>query len=83
MYQMPVRAIKSLLKQELNSFRDGFYNAYPKFIMADVMKEMVSISFHSLNERLENCNSYEELDDYISFAGYRISLEEWINSLGD
>ena len=83
MYQMPVRAIKSILKKELQDFRDGFYNNYPRFIMAEVMKEMVSIAFHQLNAKLENSNSYDELEDYITFAGYRMSLEEWINFLGD
>ena len=80
-YQMPVKAIKRILLQELQSFRDGFYSAYPSFIMSDVQKEMVSISFNHLKNRLDRCNSYQELDNFVSVAGYRMSLEDWINSL--
>ena len=80
-YQMPVKAIKRILLQELQSFRDGFYNAYPSFIMSDVQKKMVGISFHHLKNTLDRCNSYQELDNFVSKAGYRMSLEEWINSL--
>lgn len=80
-YQMPVRAIKNILKKELDEFQKAFHSAYPKFIMADVMKEMVYLAHSQLNDKLANSNTYDELEDYISLAGYRMSLEEWINSL--
>lgn len=81
-YQMPVRAIKNILMQELQGFFDAFYREYPgSFVMSDVQKEMVRIAKEVLSAKLEFCNTYEELNAYISDAGYRMSLEEWINSL--
>lgn len=79
-YQMPVKAIKNILGKELESHRDGFYHVYPNFIMSDFQKNMIDIAYHCLKDVLELCNSYEELDSYIG-RNYRMSLEEWINSL--
>lgn len=81
MYQMPVRAIKNILGKELQDFRNRFYNAYPSFIMSDVQKEILSIGYELLKVKLDACVTYEDLEEFISFAGYRMSLEEWINSL--
>ncbi len=80
-YTMPVRAIKNILAKELESFKDGFFEAYPTFIMSDHQKEFVYIAYGILKNKLESCNTYEELDEYITFAGYRMSLTEWIESL--
>ena len=78
---MPVKAIKNILRKELQGHRDGFYNAYPKFIMSDVQKEMITLAHETLTRALDACETYEQLDDFISFAGYRMSLQEWIDSL--
>jgi hypothetical protein len=80
-YQMPVKAIKNILKKELEDHKQGFYTAYPSFIMSDVMKEMIYKGHNIMMEMLELCTTHDELNDFISFAGYRMSLEDWINSL--
>lgn len=80
-YLMPVRAIKNILHKEIVEFRDGFFRAYPSFIMADVQKEMVNLAKAILISKLNLCESYEDLDEFISYAGYKMSLEDWINSL--
>lgn len=80
-YQMPVKAIKSILKKEIEEFSNVFHRAYPSFIMADVMKEMVYISKNYPLDKIEKCATYDDLEEIISEAGYRMSLEEWIDSL--
>jgi len=81
MYQMPVRAIKSILGQELDKFKDVVSRAANSACLADAGREMVVIGYEAMKAALEKCNDYESLEEYISFAGYRMSLEEWVNSL--
>jgi hypothetical protein len=81
MYQMPVRAIKNILRKELDERKQSFYNAYPNFIMSDTQKEMIYIAHSNLSEILDKCEDYASLEDFISYSGYRMSLEDWINSL--
>lgn len=81
MYTMPVKAIKNILKKELESFKNGFFTAELHYRLSDVMKEFIYIAHNVLEERLESCTDYDSLEKYISFAGYRMSLQEWIDSL--
>lgn len=81
MYQMPVRAIKNILKQELERFKNDTYQVVRKNTASDVPINMVMLAYTELSGILEKSNAYNELEDYISYAGYRMSLEEWINSL--
>ena len=78
-YQMPVRAIKNILKKEIQDHTDGFY--WGMTCMSGVQKEMISIAKENILSRLESCNTHDELDDFLSYAGYCRSLEDWINSL--
>jgi len=80
-YIMPVKVIKNILKKELEDFKNGFFNSYPNFIMSDVQKEFIYIAYGALLNVLNKCEDYASLEDYISYAGYRMSLQEWINSL--
>lgn len=80
MHRMPVRAIKNILQKELQGFRDGFYTMSAG-TLADVQKEMIFLAYEELSEYLDTCEDYKSLEEYLSFAGYRMSLEEWINSL--
>ena len=70
-YIMPVRAIKRIVKDELSNF----YN----YILNDGNLRYSSEATLTL-EKLESCNDYESLDDFID-EWYQISLQEWINSL--
>lgn len=81
MYQMPVRAIKNILKKELEEFKDSALNLLHKGYVNDATKELIYIAHNVLTEKLEACNDYDSLDEFVSFVGYRMSLEEWINSL--
>ena len=80
-YQLQPRAIKRILGEELDFRRNAFYHAYPNFIMSDTMKEMVESSYRKQKELLKECETYEELESFIEFAGYRMSLEDWVSSL--
>lgn len=81
LYQMPVKAIRNILKQELQNSKDGFFNAYPSFIMSDVQKEMVYHAYEQAYSVLEKCQDYASLENYLSYMGYRMSLTDWIQSL--
>jgi hypothetical protein len=82
MYQMPVRAIKNILRKELEDFKGHALQSLRTCnTMSDVPKEMIYIAYTNLLEVLEKSNEYSSLEDYISYAGYRMSLQEWIESL--
>jgi hypothetical protein len=49
--------------------------------MSDTQKEMIYIAHSNLSEILDKCEDYASLEDFISYSGYRMSLEDWINSL--
>lgn len=80
-YTFPIKAIKKILAKELKEFKDGFFKAYPNFIMSDMQKEFIYIAYQVISDKLNACETYEQLNDYISYAGYRMSLKEWIDSL--
>lgn len=82
LYQMPVRAIKNILKKELEQFKNNTLQVLHKeHFLSDVPKEMIYLAYSNLLGVLDKCQDYAALEDYISYAGYRMSLTEWINSL--
>lgn len=77
MYQMPIKAIKRIVGEELASH----YAQACQSIYNDVQREFLHRGYHDLaKSSLESCTSYKQLDDFIG-EWYRMSLEEWINSL--
>jgi hypothetical protein len=80
-YIMPVKAIKNILLKELEEFKSMTYEAVKKSYLSDVCANLVIMGYSKLKEQLEKCNSYESLEEYVTDAGYRMHLEEWINSL--
>lgn len=77
MYEMPVKSIKSILKRELQAHRDSLY----KLAFNDIHRGMIDLSFKALNTILCECENYPQIGNYLDEAGYRMSLEDWINSL--
>ena len=77
---MPVKAIKRILGDELSDFYSEACEKL-RYCISDVTKSLVHISHDILSDRLKDCETYEDLEEYISFAGYRMSLSEWIESL--
>lgn len=81
-YVMPVRAIKNILKKELQDHRDGLYAISANgVILTDCQKEMIRFAHVKMQSALSFCTSYDDLEKFLSFAGYRMSLTEWIQSL--
>lgn len=77
MYIMPVRAIKGIIEREINAHADNLrQSAY-----CDPQREMISMSKSAMLDRLAKCQTHEDLEDFLGFAGYRMSLIEWIESL--
>ena len=80
-YIMPVRAIKRILGEELDKFKAQFFIHESQLTMSDVQQEMLYIAESVMKASLESCTTYAELDDFLSYAGYRMSLQEWVQSL--
>ena len=80
-FQMPVKAIKNILKKELEERKTTFINILHNNYVNDSCKEMIYIANEVSSKKIDECHNYEELDEVISFLGYRMSLEDWINSL--
>jgi hypothetical protein len=76
-YTMPVKLIKSLLDQEIEKHGD----ALKKYTYNDVQKEMIHIAKKTMLLKLDACQSYNDLEEFLSFSGYRMSVQDWINSL--
>lgn len=77
MYQLPVKSIKSLMTKEIQSH----YSTACQTIYNDVQRNFVHIGYRYLLAELEKCTTYDELDNFLSLADYRMSLTEWIESL--
>jgi hypothetical protein len=85
MYQMPVKAIKNILTKELAEFRQNALYGNPSGKnnirhCNDATKNIFESGYDLLTARLDACNNHEALDSFIGEV-YRMSLEDWINSL--
>lgn len=80
---MPIKAIKKTLLSELEEFRKlAQESLHANHVWHDTVPfEMLSIGYQHMQKALEACTTYDDLDNYIWYAGYRMSLEEWVNSL--
>lgn len=81
MYTLTVRGIKNILREELKRHKESTFNVLYNSYVPDVQKEIVSNGYGDAFTRLDACTSYEELDELLSHLGYRMSLEDWIQSL--
>lgn len=72
-----VNAIKKLMIQEL----DSHYSSAIQALYNDVQREFIHLAVRQLREQLSNAESQEDLEQYLSDAGYRMSVQEWIDSL--
>lgn len=70
-----IKLIKKLLAEELNSGKDSAFQAVKN--EPDFVKTIVSDAFeHKLN-KLQTLVLRQEVDDFLSECGYRMSLEDW------
>lgn len=76
-YQMPVRAIKNIMRKEIQEH----YSVACQDLHHDVQRNFVHVGYRYILAELEKCVTYDELDNFLSLADYRMSLQEWINSL--
>lgn len=80
MYQMPVKAIKRILGEELQKHRDNLFASMVNHWFPDAQREIINTGFEIIRDRLESCGDYESLDSLIGEV-CRMSLQEWIDSL--
>lgn len=77
MYQMPVKAIKSILRKEL----DSHYSNACQTIYHDIQRGFIHNGYRLTVDKLNSAQTYDDLQDVLELADYCMSLEEWINSL--
>jgi hypothetical protein len=77
MYQMPVRAIKNILGKELQSH----YQSACQRISNDIQRGFIHRGYNVVADKLESSQSYDDLQGVLTLADYRMSLQEWIESL--
>ena len=75
-----VRTIKKMLLKEYEQLYQDTYRAVRKEIISDACLEMVSNGYYQGKSLIENASTYDELDGALSFCGYRMSLQEWLDS---
>ena len=75
--QMQPRAIKRIIKQETDDFFVALGIAARK---EGIMSDRISPLRYIVNERLDACETYEDLNAFL-LEFVRISLEEWVASL--
>lgn len=71
------KTIKGLMTKELQSH----YSNACRTIYNDIHRNFVHVGYRYLLAELEKCETYEQLDDFLSLADYRMSLQDWIDSL--
>ena len=76
-YQMPVKAIKRILGEELSRHYIGALDN----MHTDIQKEFCHFAYHQFKSALDAAQTYDDLQEVLSFTGYHMSVEEWINSL--
>lgn len=75
-----IRTLKKMINDELERFKSETLSGLRKIVMADAIFEIVSDGFDQKIEKLKTLQSFDELDNFISECGYRMSLQEWIDS---
>lgn len=74
---------KTAKKMLLTEYEGHYKNAQQVMINAyvpDVQKEMVHNGYYAAREKIEASTDWEMLEEAISFCGYRMSLQEWLDS---
>lgn len=79
--EISVKAIKNLLKRELSEHKTNAIQALHNAYVPNVQKEFIYIAHSYLENKLATLTTHDELDDFIFECGYRMSLEDWVNSL--
>lgn len=77
-YQMPVRAIKSIMLKELETL---YTDARASIrTLSDVPREMLSYGYDAIRAQINNAPDHAALDK-VCGEWYHMSLQEWIQSL--
>lgn len=71
------QTIKKLMIKEIQSH----YSSACQVNHNDIQRNFVHIGYRYLLAELEKCETYDELDSWLSLADYRMSLQDWIDSL--
>jgi len=82
-YQITVKAIRGILLDELNDFFKHLLEVLCNAYVNDMTKNLVYTGYYKRKEQLKECKTYEDLEEYLSDLDYRMSLEDWVNSLGN
>jgi ATP phosphoribosyltransferase regulatory subunit HisZ len=78
MIEMSVKTVKSLMAKELLShYRSACQNCHH-----EVQRAFIHRGYHNVIEpTLDAAESYEDLEEILSLMDYKMSLQDWIDSL--
>lgn len=72
-------AIK-LIGDEYKKHYDALRNTAYKECIPDPQFEMIAKGYSELFGKLYLCDTWDELDEWMSNAGYRMSVQDWLDS---
>ena len=78
--ELKLQTVKKLVIQERNRMWIDIQRV-TELRLCDTLLETWSIGNEMILDRVKAAETFDELDNVISFAGYRMSLQEWIDSL--
>lgn len=78
---MPLKSVKILIKREIELHMDNVSKVVHQYCYPDVQRKSVSIARDQLNKKLDACETLEQLEAFMSYSGYRMSVQDWIDSL--
>jgi hypothetical protein len=74
---LSVKSIRNILLKEYEEKKSALYN----ILYADsYLREYFTDAIHKIEDEIKALDSYEALEEFIS-DHYRMSLEDWVNSL--
>lgn len=79
--EIPFRVVKKLIAKELAEHIAEAKRILRKNAFADVQQNLAHIAENVLSPMLERCETLEQLEDFMGEANYRMSVQDWINSL--
>lgn len=74
---VPIKALKNLLGKEI----DSHYSEACQSIHHNVQRGFIHLGYRLIKDRLAIAESYDDLDEILSDMDYRMSIQEWVNSL--
>lgn len=78
---MPFKSVKKLIRKEVEEHMDNVSKVIHAAYLPDVQSNIAWIARIELLKRIDACETLEQLEDFMGYANYRMSVQDWIDSL--